>query len=151
MSNFEDWFLQQDMPIGINHFKIRAGYLLKKEVTPILKEGAKFAWDAQQETIDALRGLLEDTLKDAGVTSGPVPEEVRCPNCKVRGALRARKDAYADHKILIDVDEKGAPTGTTTWEHVNTAVMDETQAYDCFYCNTSVEEEEIAKFNNVTI
>jgi len=46
MKTFKEWFKSQDMPIPIELFRISGGgFILKSEMTPILKEGAQFAWD----------------------------------------------------------------------------------------------------------
>lgn len=78
------------------------------------------------------------------------PEEVMCPRCKTAGQVRGRRDAYADHVITIDVNESGLPTGSTSWEHTSTAIMDDV-VYECFNCNEVLEEEKLASFNNVIL
>jgi hypothetical protein len=68
--------------------------------------------------------------------------EVVCPSCLKKGGVRARKDAYADHALVIRPE-----TQTLDWVYASTAIMDETQAYECFECNAELEYEEILKYN----
>lgn len=63
MGDFEGWFDAHDMPINIDLMRTENGFILKREVTPILREGAKFAWDYQQEKIEKLK-TENEKLKD---------------------------------------------------------------------------------------
>jgi len=66
-------------------------------------------------------------------------QEVKCPKCGKRGGVRARKDAYADHKMYTNGE----------WEHVDTAIMDETLAFECFECGEELDEGEIEEANEL--
>lgn len=83
-----------------------------------------------QDTFDSMTYL---------VTSHDV--EVACPICGKRGEVRARKPAYADHKIKMD--------GSLEFE--DTAVIDEEQTYECFNCYNELTLQNIENFNNMTI
>ena len=73
--------------------------------------------------------------------SGSAVQEVACPNCKKRGGVRARKDAYADHRITMD----------GKWHFDSTAVMDAVQAFECFECSTELTQEAIEKENGISL
>ena len=58
MNEFEKWFSEQDMPIDISLCRIDAGFILKREMTPILKEGSLFAWNHQQSRINKMQEII---------------------------------------------------------------------------------------------
>lgn len=65
--------------------------------------------------------------------------QVKCPKCNKKGGVRARKDAYADFKIMDD----------GKWLYDSTAVMDEVQAVECFKCGSEFTLKDVEKHNDI--
>lgn len=71
--------------------------------------------------------------------------QVKCPKCKSRGGVVARRDAFHDYRLYIEPNQT-----TLTW--VPDGVVDmEYSVYECFNCFKELSKSSIEKFNNVTL